>query len=42
MRTLRLLTLHCNKGNNNDINNSKPSKTFLTVDNGRFHVLGLE
>jgi hypothetical protein len=42
MRTLRLLNLHCNKGNNNDINNSKPSKTFLTVDNGRFHVLGPE
>ena len=39
MRTLRLLNLHCNKADND---NNKLDKTFLTVDNGRFHVLGPE
>ena len=40
MKTLRLLNLHCNK-NDND-NNTKLDKTFLTVDNGSFHILGPE
>ncbi len=39
MRTLRLLNLHCNKTDND---NNKLNKTFLTVDNGRFHILGPE
>jgi hypothetical protein len=43
MRTLRLLNLHCNGTNNDDINNTvKLNKTFLTVDNGRFHIFGPE
>ncbi len=40
MRTLRLLNLHCNR--TDDHNNSKLNKTFLTVDNGRFHIFGPE
>ena len=39
MRTLRLLNLHCNKTYNDDVDNTKLNKTFLTVDNGRFHIL---
>ena len=39
MRTLRLLNLYCNKTDND---NTKLNKTFLTVDNGRFHILGPE
>jgi hypothetical protein len=39
MRTLRLLNLHCNKTDND---NTKLNKTFLTVDNGSFHVIGPE
>jgi hypothetical protein len=39
MRTLRLLNLQCNKTDND---NNKLDKTFLTVDNGRFHILGPE
>ena len=42
MRTLRLLNLHCNKTDNDDVDNTKLNKTFLTVDNGRFHILGPE
>ncbi len=43
MRTLRLLNLHCNKTNDNDdVDNTKLNKTFLTVDNGRFHIFGPE
>lgn len=41
MRTLRLLNLHCNR-TGDDNNNSKLNKTFLTVDNGRFHIFGPE
>jgi hypothetical protein len=40
MRTLRLLNLRCNKTDND--NNTKLDKTFLTVDNGSFHILGPE
>jgi len=41
MRTLRLLNLHCNRTNDDD-NSLKLNKTFLTVDNGRFHIFGPE
>ena len=41
MRTLRLLNLHCNR-TDDDNNSRKLDKTFLTVDNGRFHVFGPE
>lgn len=39
MRTLRLLNLSYSK---NDFNNHKNLKTFLTVDNGVFHIFGPE
>ena len=42
MRTLRLLNLHCNGTNNENNNTVKLNKTFLTVDNGSFHILGPE
>ena len=42
MKTLRLLNLHCNKNDDNNNNNTKLDKTFLTVDNGSFHILGPE
>ena len=43
MRTLRLLNFHCNGTNSDDSNNTvKLNKTFLTVDNGRFHIFGPE
>ena len=41
MRTLRLLNLHCNR-TDDDNNSRKLDKTFLTVDNGRFHIFGPE
>ena len=41
MKTIRLLNLHCRK-TDEDINNTKLNKTFLTVDNGRFHIFGPE
>ncbi len=41
MRTLRLLNLHCNK-TDDDINTTKLNETFLSVENGRFHVFGPE
>ena len=37
MRTLRLLNLHCNTSNSPKLN-----KTFLTVENGLFHIFGPE
>jgi hypothetical protein len=40
MRTLRLLNLHCNKTDNNNI--TKVNETFLTVDNGKFQGFGPE
>ena len=43
MRTLRLLNLHCNKtDDNDDVDNTKPDETFLTVENGRFQGFGPE
>jgi hypothetical protein len=43
MRTLRLVNLHCNKIDDDNTNtNTKLNKTFLTVDNGRFHIFGPE
>ena len=43
MRTLRLLNLYCNKTNDNDdVDNTKLNKTFLTVDNCSFHIFGPE
>jgi hypothetical protein len=42
MRTLRLLNLHCNKTDNDDVDNIKLNKTFLTVDNGSYHIFGPE
>jgi hypothetical protein len=46
MRTLRLLTLHCNKtddnNNNNNTTTTKVAETFLTVDNGKFQGFGPE
>jgi hypothetical protein len=39
MRTLRLLNLHCSR-TNDDNNNPKLNETFLTVENGLFHVFG--
>ena len=41
MKTIRLLNLHCSK-TDEDTNNTKLNKTFLTVDNGRFHIFGPE
>ena len=41
MRTLRLLNLHCNK-TDDDNNSPKLNETFLSVENGRFHVFGPE
>ena len=41
MKTIRLLNLHCSK-TDEDTNNTKLSMTFLTVDNGRFHIFGPE
>ncbi len=38
MRTLRLLNLHCNKIEDN--NSHKLNETFLTVENGLFHIFG--
>src|SRR5688500_3301655 len=38
MRTLRLLNLHYSKTDDDN----KLNKTFLTVDNGRFHIFGPE
>jgi len=41
MRTLRLINLHCNKIDDNEDNNSpKLNETFLTVENGIFHIFG--
>jgi hypothetical protein len=42
MRTLRLLNLHCNRTNddNDDNNSPKLNETFLTVENGRYHIFG--
>jgi hypothetical protein len=41
VKTIRLLNLHCNRTDDNDDNNSpKLNKSFLTVENGRFHILG--
>jgi hypothetical protein len=42
MRTLRLLNLSYSKIDFNDFNNHKNLKTFLTVDNGVFHIFGPE
>ena len=39
MRTLRLLNLHCNKIDDEN-NNPKLKETFLTVENGLFHIFG--
>jgi hypothetical protein len=39
MRTLRLLNLHYSK-TDDDNNSHKLNETFLTVENGRFHVFG--
>ena len=39
VKTIRLLNLHCNR-TDDDNNSRKLDKTFLTVDNGRFHILG--
>jgi hypothetical protein len=41
VKTIRLLNLHCSK-TDEDTNNTKLSMTFLTVDNGRFHIFGPE
>jgi hypothetical protein len=42
MRTLRLLNLHCNKTDNDDIDNAKIYETILSVENGRFQEFGPE
>jgi hypothetical protein len=42
MRTLRLLNLHCSKTDDGNDDNTKLNETFLTVENGRFHVFGPE
>src|SRR5688572_28105889 len=39
MKTIRLLNLHCNRTNDDD-NSPKLTETFLTVENGRFHIFG--
>src|SRR5687768_16704784 len=40
MRTLRLLNLHCNKMDDEDNSSHKLNETFLTVENGLFHIFG--
>ena len=40
MKTLRLLNLHCNRTDDNDDNSHKLKETFLTVENGIFHIFG--
>ena len=40
MKTLRLLNLLCNRTDNDDDNSHKLNETFLTVENGLFHVFG--
>ena len=40
MKIIRLLNLHCNRTDDDD--NPKLNKTFLTLDNGRFHIFGPE
>ena len=41
MRTLRLLNLHCNKTNDNDdVDNTESNETFLSIENGTFHIFG--
>ena len=40
MRTLRLLNLHYSKTGDDDNNSHKLNETFLTVENGLFHVFG--
>ena len=40
MKTLRLLNLHCNRTDDNDDNSHKLKETFLTVENGLFHIFG--
>jgi hypothetical protein len=40
MRPLRLLNLHCNKIDDEDNNSHKLNETFLTVENGIFHIFG--
>jgi hypothetical protein len=42
MRNLRLLNLCYNKTDNDNVDNTKLNKTFLTVDNGIFHIFGPE
>ena len=37
MRTLRLLNLYCNRTDNN---NTESNETFLSVENGTFHIFG--
>ena len=39
MKTIRLLNLHCNR-TDDDNNNHKLNDTFLTVENGLFHIFG--
>jgi hypothetical protein len=41
VKTIRLLNLHCSK-TDEDTNNTRLNKTFLTVDNGKFHIFGPE
>ena len=40
MKTLRLLNLHCNRTDDDDKNSHKLNETFLTVENGIFHIFG--
>ena len=42
VKTIRLLNLHCNRTNddNDDNNSPKLNETFLTVENGSFHIFG--
>src|SRR5215211_6739664 len=40
MRTLRLLNLHYSKTGDDDNNSHKLNETFLTVENGLFHIFG--
>ena len=40
MKTLRLLNLLCNRTDNDDDNSHKLNETFLTVENGLFHIFG--
>ncbi len=40
MKTIRLLNLHCNRTNDDDNNTPKINETFLSVENGRFHIFG--